>query len=125
MPDIQLPECALRGIGRQKLGMIANFISFYVVGIPAGYVMAFLLNQQLLGVWFGLGICDALSAAVFTGALAFTNWTKAMQDITDEEARNAAAAAGGKPDEESGLTPPLPKSPNTAFYGSTSPAHAP
>jgi MATE family multidrug resistance protein len=117
---------ALRGLGRQRLGMICNFVSFYIIGIPLGYVMAFILKLGMFGIWIGLGMCDAVSAVFFTVVLLCTNWSKAAMDIaieaeavklanTQREIREAAAAAAEEePDEETKLSPESKKRPATS-----------
>eukprot|EP00727_Mastigamoeba_balamuthi_P002631 m51a1_g12365 putative multidrug and toxin extrusion protein 1 (608) ;mRNA; f:583226-585577 len=72
---------ALRGLGRQRLGMVSNFISFYIVGIPSGYAMAFALNMGVMGLWSGIAICDALSSLFFSVVIAVTNWRKTAEEI--------------------------------------------
>lgn len=114
---------ALRGLGRQRLGMVCNFISFYIIGIPLGYVMAFLLKFGMFGIWLGLCTCDAVSAVFFTIVLFCTNWGKAALEIaTEAEAVKIAKnekqiqadiaagirAEGEEPGEETALAPEPP-----------------
>ena len=50
----------LRGQGMQKIGGYANLISYYLIGIPIGAVLAFLYPKShplgLLGLWSGVGL---------------------------------------------------------------------
>ena len=34
--------------------MLANFIAYWLIGLPAGYVLCFKLGWGALGVWIGL-----------------------------------------------------------------------
>ncbi len=45
---------ALRGAGNTKTPMIANFIAYWLVGLPAGYLMCFYLHWGVFGIWIGL-----------------------------------------------------------------------
>ena len=45
---------ALRGAGDTRTPMVANFIAYWLIGLPAGYVLCFKLGWGALGVWIGL-----------------------------------------------------------------------
>ncbi len=45
---------ALRGLGDTRSSAIANFIGHWWIGLPLGYVMAFVMQWRLLGLWVGL-----------------------------------------------------------------------
>ena len=45
---------ALRGAGDTRTPMVANFIAYWLIGLPAGYVLCFNLGWGALGVWIGL-----------------------------------------------------------------------
>lgn len=44
----------LRGQGRQKVGSILNMVSYYVIALPIGYILAYPLNFGAEGLWVGL-----------------------------------------------------------------------
>ncbi len=58
---------ALRGAGDTKTPMLANFIAYWLIGLPAGYVLCFTLGWGALGVWIGLcgGLMMIGSALLF------------------------------------------------------------
>ncbi|HET6224737.1 MAG TPA: MATE family efflux transporter [Bacteroidia bacterium] len=45
---------ALRGIRDVKIPTIITIISYWVIGLPMSYVLAFKLNMGILGIWYGL-----------------------------------------------------------------------
>ena len=47
---------ALRGLKETKRPMITNLISYWVLGIPLGYLLAFKLGYGGVGLWWGLVI---------------------------------------------------------------------
>jgi MATE family multidrug resistance protein len=59
---------SLRGAGETRAPMVANFIAYWLIGLPAGYVLCFRLGWGVTGIW--LGLCAGLmligSALLFT-----------------------------------------------------------
>jgi len=45
---------ALRGAGDTKTPMLANFVAYWLIGLPAGYFLCFRVGLGALGVWIGL-----------------------------------------------------------------------
>jgi MATE family multidrug resistance protein len=45
---------ALRGTGDTKTPMLANFVAYWLLGLPAGYFLCFRLGWGALGIWIGL-----------------------------------------------------------------------
>jgi MATE family multidrug resistance protein len=58
---------ALRGAGDTKTPMLANFVAYWLIGLPAGYVLCFRFGWGALGVWIGLcgGLMIIGSALLF------------------------------------------------------------
>jgi len=57
---------ALRGAGDTRFPMLANVVGHYVIGLPAGILLAFGLGWGAMGLWWGLSIglsCVALALA--------------------------------------------------------------
>mgnify|MGYP003888489331 CR=1 FL=1 len=55
----------LRGMGRTRPAAVFNFMSYYVIALPLGYVLAFKLGLELVGIWMGLAIGLGMAAALF------------------------------------------------------------
>lgn len=54
----------LRGLHDTRVPMICAAISYWGIGIPAGYVMGFVLGWEGVGVWMGLVVGLAFAAAL-------------------------------------------------------------
>ncbi len=57
----------LRGIHDTKVPMIAATISYWLIGIPAGYVLGFVFGMGGIGLWLGLVIGLAFAATLMMG----------------------------------------------------------
>lgn len=60
--------------------MIANFIAYWLIGLPAGYVLCFRANWGVIGLWVGLCIGLIVVAAIVLYA-----WWRHMHVQTDLE----------------------------------------
>ncbi|MFC4871523.1 MATE family efflux transporter [Negadavirga shengliensis] len=55
---------ALRGLSDVKVPTFVTMVAYWVVGLPLGYVLAFWLDLEALGVWIGLLIGLTLTAVM-------------------------------------------------------------
>jgi MATE family multidrug resistance protein len=56
----------LRGIGETRMPMITNIVGYWVLGLPAGYVLCFVLDRGVTGLWIGLSIGLTFVAVALT-----------------------------------------------------------
>ncbi|XP_010528507.1 PREDICTED: protein DETOXIFICATION 9-like [Tarenaya hassleriana] len=66
----------VRGTGWQKMGAYLNIASYYLVGIPSGLLLCFVLHVQGKGLWIGLLSGSTLQSLILFLIIGFTNWTK-------------------------------------------------
>lgn len=52
----------LRAKGQQTVGALLNLVGYYVVGIPAGLMLAFYAGMGIYGLWTGLTIALVIVA---------------------------------------------------------------
>lgn len=45
---------ALRGLGETRIPMLANLVGYWVLGLPLGFSLCFLLHWGIYGTWIGL-----------------------------------------------------------------------
>ncbi|MGA7106936.1 MAG: MATE family efflux transporter [Terracidiphilus sp.] len=45
---------ALRGLGETRVPMIANFVGYWILGLPLGLTLCFVLHWGIYGMWIGL-----------------------------------------------------------------------
>jgi MATE family multidrug resistance protein len=62
---------ALRGSGDTKTPMLANFVAYWLIGLPVGYLLCFKLGWGAVGVWIGL--CGGL---MIIGSALLLAWHK-------------------------------------------------
>jgi MATE family multidrug resistance protein len=67
---------ALRGMGDVKLPTAVTFMAYWVIGLPSGYLLAFVLGFQEKGVWYGLLIGLSVTAVILF--IRFNNKTKKL-----------------------------------------------
>ncbi|KAI9327583.1 putative MATE efflux family protein subfamily [Zopfochytrium polystomum] len=65
---------SLRGMGRQHVGAQVNLVAYYVVALPAGFVLAFRLGAGLEGLWIGQCIALFLVGALELVVVWRTDW---------------------------------------------------
>ncbi|KAH3680037.1 hypothetical protein WICMUC_000574 [Wickerhamomyces mucosus] len=71
----------LRGQGLQKIGGYINIFAFYVMGLPVSYLLTFVYDFSLVGLW--LGITIGLSTIFILQCLTvfwISDWDKILQD---------------------------------------------
>jgi MATE family multidrug resistance protein len=66
---------ALRGLGETRRPMVWNFVAYWGLGLPIGWVLAFVAGWGVVGVWIGL----STSLIVVGTALTWT-WARAARD---------------------------------------------
>jgi multidrug resistance protein, MATE family len=70
----------LRGSGMQALGARINFVSYLVVGLPTGLVLAYQCGLGLLGLWLGLCAGFVCSGSYCVFWLLHANWIEMAED---------------------------------------------
>ncbi len=71
----------LRGVQDTRLPMVYAAFSYWVLGVPAAYVMGFVLGWEGLGVWAGL----ALGLAVAAVMLNWRFWFTVLPDVSRKQ----------------------------------------
>ena len=57
---------ALRGIADAKIPMIITFIAYWVIGLPGGYLLGFIFDFGVQGIWFSLFVALTASALMLS-----------------------------------------------------------
>ncbi|WP_263351896.1 MATE family efflux transporter [Acidicapsa acidisoli] len=72
---------ALRGLGETRAPMIANFVGYWILGLPLGLILCFVLKWGIYGMWIGL----TLALIVISSSL-LHRWYKASEKYNAEPA---------------------------------------
>ncbi|XP_077602763.1 multidrug and toxin extrusion protein 2 [Crocuta crocuta] len=70
----------LRGAGKQAFGAVLNTVMYYVIGLPLGIVLTFVVRMRIMGLWLGMLACSLLGAAAFTVYTARLDWKLAAEE---------------------------------------------
>ncbi|KAL9185030.1 hypothetical protein ACHAXT_002807 [Thalassiosira profunda] len=65
-----------RGSGRQMVGAQWNFVGYYIIGIPLGYVLEMKLHQGVDGLWWGMTVGLCVISIGCTIIILRSNWKK-------------------------------------------------
>lgn len=61
-----LAQGALRGLSDVKMPTIITFIAYWIIALPASYMLAFWLDWGVVGIWIGLAAGLTFSGALLT-----------------------------------------------------------
>ena len=73
----------VRGAGRQNVGAVTNFLSYWCLGMPLSGLLAFRFRLGIYGLWGGLLVATSVQALVLGAVVSRFDW--------DAEAHKAAA----------------------------------
>lgn len=65
-----------RGSGWQHIGAYINLAAFYLVGLPVGAILGFVLPLKGKGLWIGIVIGSAVQSTLLSLVTIFTDWKK-------------------------------------------------
>ncbi|KAI3430027.1 uncharacterized protein J3R85_008302 [Psidium guajava] len=65
-----------RGSGWQRIGAYVNIGAFYLIGLPIGLILGFVLHLQAKGLWIGVVSGTAVQSALLSLITGATNWQK-------------------------------------------------
>lgn len=72
----------LRGAGDTRTPMITNVVGHWVLGLPTGYVLCFVLGWGVAGLWLGLSV-----GLVFVSAILTVVWWRRANAMQNAEVR--------------------------------------
>ncbi|XP_036767528.1 multidrug and toxin extrusion protein 2 isoform X7 [Manis pentadactyla] len=97
----------LRGTGKQAFGATVNAAVYYLIGLPLGAVLIFVVRMRIMGLWLGMLASTLLVTLAFTAYTARINWELAaeqaqkhagMQQQSESSVGTTSAAARPGPE---------------------------
>lgn len=85
----------MRGMGRQHLVALLNFLGFWGIGIPLGAALAFSVGVGLPGLWWGLAAGLTTTAGLGVIVTLRTNWEEQAEAALRRVALGASGGPGG------------------------------
>ncbi|NP_001127538.1 multidrug and toxin extrusion protein 2 isoform X1 [Pongo pygmaeus] len=70
----------LRGTGKQAFGAAVNAITYYIIGLPLGILLTFVVRMRIMGLWLGMLACVFLATAAFVAYTARLDWKLAAEE---------------------------------------------
>ncbi|XP_047271014.1 protein DETOXIFICATION 16-like isoform X1 [Capsicum annuum] len=85
-----------RGCGWQKIGSFVNLGAYYLFGIPAGVILAFVYHFGGMGLWFGITLALFAQALLLLIVTLRTNWEKEAKTTADTVTPELASIEGSE-----------------------------
>jgi MATE family multidrug resistance protein len=63
-----------KGLALQKVAAILVLVSYYIIGVPVGYYLAFYTDFKLQGLWMGLFSGAVIATVLLTIVLCKAKW---------------------------------------------------
>ena len=70
---------ALRGLGETRAPMIANFVGYWILGLPLGLILCFVFKWGIYGMWIGLTL-----ALIVISSILLYRWRQASEHYCAE-----------------------------------------
>jgi MATE family multidrug resistance protein len=67
---------ALRGLGETRAPMFANFVGYWILGLPLGLILCFVLKWGIYGMWIGLTL-----ALIVISSILLHRWHKESEQL--------------------------------------------
>jgi MATE family multidrug resistance protein len=69
----------IRGLGHQNVGAIGNFVAYYIIGLPLGYVLCFKTwPGGIMGLFFGSATGLTVANLFYSWHLRRADWSAAV-----------------------------------------------
>ncbi|XP_048576600.1 multidrug and toxin extrusion protein 2 isoform X2 [Nematostella vectensis] len=85
----------IRGSGRQKIGLVLNVITYFIIALPLGITLTFIAHLDLLGFWCGLAVGLATQVTLYGTLLYRTNWQRQADLAAKRTATHRDAVTNG------------------------------
>jgi MATE family multidrug resistance protein len=69
---------ALRGAGDTRTPMLCHLIAYWIIGLPLGYWLCFVLNWGAFGLWAGLSL-----ALILIGVVLLVTWRRMTRHLVE------------------------------------------
>jgi len=78
----------LLGMGRQKVAIMANLVSYYFVMIPCVYFFAHVLKYEVRGIWIGMTLGYAAVAIYYISIVLCEDWDNLEKETIEKLEKN-------------------------------------
>jgi len=106
----------LYGTGRQTIGAIILFVSYYLLALPAGVPLMFLTKLRSAAYWWALAFNLLLQCIVLLILVGRTNWDKQIEKAQERAGMLEVVMEEETPDEKTPLAPEKSRGHSSSNY---------
>ena len=71
----------IRGTGKQCQAAVLSITAYWVIGIPLAYLLAFVVDLELSGLWIGFAAASAYLTITYNILIVCINWPKVYEEV--------------------------------------------
>ncbi|KAL6012423.1 Protein DETOXIFICATION 33 [Asimina triloba] len=92
--ELIFPHCVAIGAGWQAVVAYINIGCYYIIGLPAGFILGFKFNFGVEGIWGGMIGGTVLQTIILVVLTSCTDWNKEQAAQAESRIKKWGGSAG-------------------------------